>query len=84
MVVLPLTDGELVLAFEYMENDLSGLLSLKNHPFTPAQTKCLFKQVLEGLHQCHRAGIMHRDIKGNRQQHGPVSLSEKVTHTRFR
>jgi cyclin-dependent kinase 12/13 len=56
-------DGELVLAFEYMENDLSGLLSLKNLQFTPAQTKCLFKQVLEGLYQCHRAGIMHRDIK---------------------
>jgi cyclin-dependent kinase 12/13 len=56
-------DGELVLAFEYMENDLSGLLSLKNLQFSPAQTKCLFKQVLEGLHQCHSAGIMHRDIK---------------------
>jgi len=56
-------EGNLVLAFEYMENDLSGLLSLKNLQFTPAQTKCLFKQMLEGLHQCHRTGIMHRDIK---------------------
>jgi serine/threonine protein kinase len=74
------TDGELVLAFEYMENDLSGLLSLKNLQFTPAQTKCLFKQVLEGLYQCHRAGIMHRDIKGIRGQHWLSLFCEEVSH----
>ncbi|KAL6050229.1 Cyclindependent kinase, variant 2 [Balamuthia mandrillaris] len=46
-----------------MEHDLSGLLSLKDVNLTPAQIKCLMKQILEGMHQCHSSGVMHRDIK---------------------
>jgi len=39
-------DEELVLVFEYMEHDLSGLLSLKNVQLSPEQIKCLMKQLL--------------------------------------
>ena len=47
-----------------MQNDLSGLLSLKNIKFTLPQVKCLMQQLLMGLFQCHKRGIMHRDVKG--------------------
>eukprot|EP01087_Luapelamoeba_hula_P008364 TRINITY_DN2091_c0_g1_i2.p1 TRINITY_DN2091_c0_g1~~TRINITY_DN2091_c0_g1_i2.p1 ORF type:complete len:677 (-),score=126.44 TRINITY_DN2091_c0_g1_i2:227-2257(-) len=56
-------DGSLVLVFEYMENDLSGLLSIFGVELSLSQIKCFMKQLLEGLHACHSSGIMHRDIK---------------------
>jgi len=56
-------EKELVLVFEYMEHDLSGLLSIPDVSFSESETKCIMKQLLEGLHQIHSAGIMHRDVK---------------------
>ncbi|CAH1428329.1 unnamed protein product [Lactuca virosa] len=52
------------LVFEYMEHDISGLLSCPNIKFTESQIKCYMKQLLSGLKHCHSQGIMHRDIKG--------------------
>ncbi|CAI9284001.1 unnamed protein product [Lactuca saligna] len=52
------------LVFEYMEHDISGLLSSPNIKFTESQIKCYMKQLLSGLKHCHSQGIMHRDIKG--------------------
>ena len=51
------------LVFEYMEHDLSGLLSCPEAKFTDSQIKCLMKQLLCGIGHCHSRGIMHRDIK---------------------
>ncbi|GMH21556.1 hypothetical protein Nepgr_023398 [Nepenthes gracilis] len=53
------------LVFEYMEHDLSGLLSCPDIKFTEAQVKCYMKQLLSGLEYCHLRGVMHRDIKGS-------------------
>lgn len=52
------------LVFEYMEHDISGLLSSPDIKFSEAQVKCYMKQLLSALEHCHSRGVMHRDIKG--------------------
>ncbi|KAF5942441.1 hypothetical protein HYC85_020083, partial [Camellia sinensis] len=52
------------LVFEYMEHDISGLLSSPDIKLSEAQVKCYMKQLLSGLEHCHSRGTMHRDIKG--------------------
>ncbi|KAL8528388.1 hypothetical protein ACS0TY_005990 [Phlomoides rotata] len=51
------------LVFEYMEHDLSGLVSCPDIKFTDSQIKCLMNQLLSGLEHCHSHSILHRDIK---------------------
>ncbi|KAI4335951.1 hypothetical protein L6164_014544 [Bauhinia variegata] len=53
------------LVFEYMEHDITGLLSCPDIKFSEAQIKCYMKQLLSGLEHCHSRGVMHRDIKGS-------------------
>ncbi|KMT17323.1 hypothetical protein BVRB_2g040160 [Beta vulgaris subsp. vulgaris] len=53
----------LYLVFEYMEHDLSGLLSCPEVTFTEAQIKCFMQQIFYGLDYCHGKGVLHRDIK---------------------
>ncbi|PPS09893.1 hypothetical protein GOBAR_AA10753 [Gossypium barbadense] len=53
------------LVFEYMEHDITGLLSCPDIKFSESQIKCYMKQLLSGLDHCHSRGIMHRDIKGS-------------------
>ncbi|XP_061346661.1 protein IMPAIRED IN BABA-INDUCED STERILITY 1-like [Gastrolobium bilobum] len=53
------------LVFEYMEHDITGLLSRPEIKFSEPQMKCYMKQLLCGLEHCHSRGVMHRDIKGS-------------------
>ncbi|GMY15573.1 protein IMPAIRED IN BABA-INDUCED STERILITY 1 isoform X2 [Fagus crenata] len=53
------------LVFEYMEHDITGLLSCPDIKFSESQIKCYMKQLLSGLEHCHSRGVMHRDIKGS-------------------
>ncbi|PWA77104.1 serine/threonine/dual specificity protein kinase, catalytic domain-containing protein [Artemisia annua] len=59
------TSCSLYLVFEYMEHDLTGLVTLPGIKFTEPQVKCYMKQLLSGLDHCHSNGILHRDIKGS-------------------
>ncbi|XP_054820594.1 protein IMPAIRED IN BABA-INDUCED STERILITY 1-like [Prosopis cineraria] len=57
--------SSIYLVFEYMEHDITGLLSSPDIKFSESQIKCYMKQLLSGLDHCHSRGVMHRDIKGS-------------------
>ncbi|XP_071731046.1 protein IMPAIRED IN BABA-INDUCED STERILITY 1-like [Rutidosis leptorrhynchoides] len=54
---------DIYLVFEYMEHDLSELLSNPDIKFSDSQIKCYMRQLLKGIEHCHSLGILHRDIK---------------------
>ncbi|KAG8957454.1 kinase subunit of RNA polymerase II carboxy-terminal domain kinase I [Tulasnella sp. 419] len=56
--------GNVYMVFEYMEHDLTGILSQTHFSFTEAHLKSLCRQMLAGLEYLHHKGIIHRDMKG--------------------
>lgn len=56
---------EIYMVFEYVDNDLCGLLDTPGVEFTEAHVKTYVKQLLEGLWYCHERQVLHRDIKGS-------------------
>ncbi|CAN1839754.1 Protein IMPAIRED IN BABA-INDUCED STERILITY 1 [Linum perenne] len=59
------SSSSIYLVFEYMEHDITGLLSCPDVSFSESQIKCFMRQLLSGIEHCHSKGVMHRDIKGS-------------------
>nr|GAT59450.1 Pkinase-domain-containing protein [Mycena chlorophos] len=59
------SNGSVYMVFEYMEHDLTGILSQTQFSFTDAHLKSLCRQMLAGLAYLHHKGVIHRDIKGS-------------------
>ncbi|KAL8199547.1 hypothetical protein R6Q57_013115 [Mikania cordata] len=55
----------LYLVFDYMQSDLTRVISRPEGRLTEPQVKCYMQQLLSGLEHCHERGILHRDIKGS-------------------
>jgi len=53
------------MVFQYMDHDLTGVLSQTQFMFNDAQLKSLCHQMLAGLSYLHHKGVIHRDIKGS-------------------
>ncbi|KAK3264188.1 hypothetical protein CYMTET_27056, partial [Cymbomonas tetramitiformis] len=51
------------LVFEYCEHDLARLVDTMRTPFSEAESKSLFLQLLQAVEFLHRHRIVHRDLK---------------------
>ncbi|EIW71827.1 hypothetical protein TREMEDRAFT_14841, partial [Tremella mesenterica DSM 1558] len=65
LVEMMVSKGSVYMVLEYMQHDLTGLLSLPSLTFSQANIKSLNHQMLSGLAYLHRRGILHRDMKGS-------------------
>ncbi|KAL9378018.1 hypothetical protein Peur_029353 [Populus x canadensis] len=55
----------LYLVFDFMQSDLTRIISRPGERLTEPQVKCYMQQLLSGLQHCHERGILHRDIKAS-------------------
>nr|XP_019044313.1 CMGC/CDK/CRK7 protein kinase [Kwoniella bestiolae CBS 10118]OCF23243.1 CMGC/CDK/CRK7 protein kinase [Kwoniella bestiolae CBS 10118] len=65
LLEIMVSQGNVHMVFEYMEHDLTGLLSHPTLKFSPANIKSLNYQMLNGLNYLHSKSILHRDMKGS-------------------
>ncbi|KAF5390655.1 hypothetical protein D9757_002769 [Collybiopsis confluens] len=60
-----MVSSSVYMVFEYMDHDLTGVLSQTQFQFSVAHLKSLCHQMFCGLAYLHHKGIIHRDIKGS-------------------
>lgn len=77
------------MGFQYMANDLSGILMDRSISLTSSNIKHLTRQLFVGLQYLHQQQIIHRDIKGSNlliDNFGNLKitdfgLAKKIDHT---
>ncbi|KDP35288.1 hypothetical protein JCGZ_09447 [Jatropha curcas] len=55
----------LYLVFDFMQSDLTRIITRPGQRLTEPQVKSYMHQLLSGLQHCHERGILHRDIKAS-------------------
>lgn len=71
--------GNVFMVFQYMDHDLTGVLSQTQFSFTPAHLKSLCAQMLSGLAYLHQKSVIHRDMKGSNillNNYGELKLAD--------
>ncbi|CAE6516579.1 unnamed protein product [Rhizoctonia solani] len=74
-----ISKGNVFMVFEYMDHDLTGVLSQTQFTFSPAHLKSLCAQMLSGLAYLHQKSVIHRDMKGSNillNNYGELKLAD--------
>lgn len=57
--------NQIFMIFDYLDHDLTGLLTHPDLTLSEGHRKTIFKQLMEGMSYLHRRRVIHRDIKGS-------------------
>jgi CTD kinase subunit alpha len=65
LLELMVEHNQIYMVFEYVDHDLTGLLSHPTLELQECHRKFIFFQLMDGLNYLHKKRVLHRDIKGS-------------------